>query len=404
MAGDNTDCNTKKLNANKVFLQKAFSCLNIDACTDLDIAFEILVNKLCTLSQGGSSLVDNGDGTFTFTDNNGVDITVDYKRATVLNNGDGTFTITDDFGTVINIDINETTTTITNTVSGNRIATYTNEDAVAVDIFETITTLTNNGGGSYSYRSEDGTVTNFTTTSGVSTDEGNILTLGTDSLPYLSDTGLLANIGNTDLTIDTAGVRKLILGGGLSSDKFAIRNSADSADLINFRGDSVIEQKAPTIIAPSYTLANGDLTLRPSTSSPNSRALGILTATNTEAIQVSSNAVSGHKPVYIFDRVLNTATGTHRVIEIDSDSGSGLTNNRIIEIDQSSASATNVGLYLNVRNGTSNNYAIDIVNGDINTSGGIGLSATYTFGGGASGDVASMTFTKGVLTAVTTVP
>lgn len=33
-----------------------------------------------------------------------------------------------------------------------------------------------------------------------------------------------------------------------------------------------------------------------------------------------------------------------------------------------------------------------------------GLSATYTFGGGGSGDIASMTFKNGILTAVTTVP
>jgi hypothetical protein len=33
-----------------------------------------------------------------------------------------------------------------------------------------------------------------------------------------------------------------------------------------------------------------------------------------------------------------------------------------------------------------------------------GVSGTYSFGGGASGDIASMTFTNGLLTATTTVP
>lgn len=32
-----------------------------------------------------------------------------------------------------------------------------------------------------------------------------------------------------------------------------------------------------------------------------------------------------------------------------------------------------------------------------------GLTGTYTFGGGSAGDVASMTFINGILTAVTTV-
>lgn len=54
-------------------------------------------------------------------------------------------------------------------------------------------------------------------------------------------------------------------------------------------------------------------------------------------------------------------------------------------------------------------YKLDIT-GDANVSGvyrvggTAGLSATYTFGGGGTGDIATMTFTGGILTAVTTVP
>lgn len=43
-------------------------------------------------------------------------------------------------------------------------------------------------------------------------------------------------------------------------------------------------------------------------------------------------------------------------------------------------------------------------NGDIYTNSNQGLSATYTFGGGSTGHIASMTFTNGILTAITTVP
>ena len=47
----------------------------------------------------------------------------------------------------------------------------------------------------------------------------------------------------------------------------------------------------------------------------------------------------------------------------------------------------------------------DTINaGAYEVGGAAGLSGTYTFGGGASGDVASMTFTSGLLTAITTVP
>jgi hypothetical protein len=62
--------------------------------------------------------------------------------------------------------------------------------------------------------------------------------------------------------------------------------------------------------------------------------------------------------------------------------------------------------------GTSSpSYKLD-VNGDVNVASGsayrhngtAGLSGTYTFGGGTTGDIASMTFNGGILTAVTTVP
>ena len=47
----------------------------------------------------------------------------------------------------------------------------------------------------------------------------------------------------------------------------------------------------------------------------------------------------------------------------------------------------------------------DTINAGAYEVGGVaGLSGTYTFGGGASGDIAQMTFTSGILTAVTTVP
>jgi len=47
--------------------------------------------------------------------------------------------------------------------------------------------------------------------------------------------------------------------------------------------------------------------------------------------------------------------------------------------------------------------AMNILSG-LEANGNAGLSATYTFGGGSTGDVASMTFTDGILTGVTTNP
>lgn len=56
----------------------------------------------------------------------------------------------------------------------------------------------------------------------------------------------------------------------------------------------------------------------------------------------------------------------------------------------------NRGFSADVLGGT-NNYAFEIVSGDFKTPSGIGLSGTFTFGGGSTGDIASLTFENGIL-------
>lgn len=46
-----------------------------------------------------------------------------------------------------------------------------------------------------------------------------------------------SNIGNSDLTIDSAGDRKLRMNGALATDRFVVRNSADTLDLFVVTGD-----------------------------------------------------------------------------------------------------------------------------------------------------------------------
>ena len=58
--------------------------------------------------------------------------------------------------------------------------------------------------------------------------------------------------------------------------------------------------------------------------------------------------------------------------------------------------STNKGFSANVLGGL-NNYAFEIISGDFKTPNGIGLTETLTFGGGTSGDVASLTFEKGMM-------
>ncbi|MBT8204886.1 MAG: hypothetical protein KJO20_05875, partial [Eudoraea sp.] len=70
-----------------------------------------------------SNLSDNGDGTLTYTNEAGAATTFDAKIATVVDNLDGTYTITDDFGTSVIIDSNDTITTLVD--NGDGTFTYT---------------------------------------------------------------------------------------------------------------------------------------------------------------------------------------------------------------------------------------------------------------------------------------
>jgi hypothetical protein len=91
--------------------------------------------------------------------------------------------------------------------------------------------------------------------------------------------------------------------------------------------------------------------------------------------------------------------------------------NYIADVTGAGAVTNMYGLYIeNITKGSTLNYAIYSAGGDSyhagvfqaggykSSDGSAGLSATYTFGGGGSGDIATMTFKNGILTAITTVP
>ncbi|MDO6493129.1 hypothetical protein, partial [Cellulophaga sp. 2_MG-2023] len=71
-----------------------------------------------TFTETLSTLVDNADGTFTYTNEDGIATTFDAKRSTVLDNGDGTFTLTDDSGNAVTIDTNQVAGTLVNNNDG----------------------------------------------------------------------------------------------------------------------------------------------------------------------------------------------------------------------------------------------------------------------------------------------
>ncbi|MBL7472756.1 hypothetical protein [Robertkochia sediminum] len=112
-----------------------------------------------TFNETTSGLVDNGNGTFTYTDEDNVVTTFDAKIASIVDNGDGTFTVTDDFGTVVTVDTNNIVTTLVD--NGDGSFTYTSEDGTITTFTETTSGLVDNGNGTFTYTDEDGVATTF---------------------------------------------------------------------------------------------------------------------------------------------------------------------------------------------------------------------------------------------------
>ena len=101
-----------------------------------------------------------------YTNESNVTIDLFESVTELVDNGDGTFTFTSEDGTVVTMDTAdiETLTSVSNILAaGNRIATYTDENNVPIDVFESVTTLVDNGDGTFTFTSEDGTVVTMDT-------------------------------------------------------------------------------------------------------------------------------------------------------------------------------------------------------------------------------------------------
>ncbi|MET7030845.1 beta strand repeat-containing protein [Sediminicola luteus] len=171
-------------------------------------------------ANGTINLVDNLDGTYTFTKSDGTTITItDTSISTLTDNGDGTYTYTDETGAVQTIDTNGIT--ITNLISGNRIGTISKADGTSSDINETITTVTGTaatGKAIATYSNESGTavIINETITNLTDTNDGFItFTNENGTVQKVSKSNIIDNGNGTytftnndgsDVTIDTNGV------------------------------------------------------------------------------------------------------------------------------------------------------------------------------------------------------
>ena len=230
-------------------------------------------------------LVNNSDGTFTFTDKSGTATTFDTKISTVVDNTDGTYTITDDSGTSVTIDTNETSSTLVDNADGtftytNEAGTVTSFDAkistvldntdgtytitddsgtsITIDTNETSSTLVDNADGTFTYTNEAGTVTSF---------DAKISTV----LDNTDGTYTITDDSGTSVTIDVNLNTKLNLTGGTMTGDIEMSNknitNANTISATSFIGDIAqinnkinsrlslgIDSGKQTLIAPSKTV------------------------------------------------------------------------------------------------------------------------------------------------------
>ena len=133
------------------------------------------IENLIDIDQTLTNLVDNGDGTITYTNEDGAMQTIDISAivktnetlTTLVDNGDGTLTYTNENGDTQLVDISAMATTnetLTNLIdNGDGTITYTNENeasqtidvAAIVATNETLTNLVDNGDGTITYTNEN---------------------------------------------------------------------------------------------------------------------------------------------------------------------------------------------------------------------------------------------------------
>jgi len=202
-----------------------------------------------------------------------------------------------------------------------------------------------------------------------------------------------SNLGGTDLT-SISNERIFKLNGSISTNKLTFKNAATN-DIIQFRGDSSVyiptgrvgHGMTPNAIIQyrlggAHGLAYG-LYVDGTYSVAGVRVLSTSATNKFTCSNIGDNQIG-------YNSESNTAATADRIAHRASINGTN--------------TAANIGFTCDVTNGA-NNYALNILNGSIRVpSGGIGQSETVTFGGGSTGDIASMTFEEGIYISKTLVP
>ena len=186
-------------------------------------------------------------------------------------------------------------------------------------------------------------------------------------------------IGEADQQVNISGFRALKFGGNTGSDGLVMQNFAGvNQHEFNAEGD--------------YRMLTGHLVTGGGL--PSNNYGQAFNKTGTVANIYSSSNVVGGRCLYL----LKTGSGGVNAL-MSNLSSSGIAT--CLEVLGSGSAVTKTGVKIDV-SGAANNYAIDLVQGDIKTPSGIGYTGTLTFNAVNTGDTATATYDKGVLISTTT--
>lgn len=301
-----------------------------------------------------TTLVDNLDNTFTYTSEDGTIVTIDFGDVvtTVVDNLDGTITYTDETGspTVLDIcaiiancsigalsDVDVTTTppslnnilkwdgsnwvpvapaagseTVTTLVDNlDNTFTYTSEDATitTIDFGETLTSLVDNLDGTFTYTDEDGTP--------IVIDVCTLLGYCTLTASDISDFDTEVS-NNTDVAANTSARHAAVTVVDSSEIDFTLTGQQITASIV---AGSIDETKLDASVNASLDLA--DTSLQPSyTGSANIVTVGTLTTGNVDAAVTNASTTAKGKVELATAAETTTGTDATRAVTPDGLAGS----------------------------------------------------------------------------------
>lgn len=154
-----------------------------------------------------ASVVNNNDGTATITNVDGstVDVCTDCRNTTVVDNGDGSVTITEPDGTPVVVDANGNYMTIADNSDGTATATNVDGTLVTLSTEDTFMVGIDNGNGTATFTNVDGTIfdvcTDCRNTSVVDNGDGSYTFTEPDGTPVTISSSSVTEVANADGSI-----------------------------------------------------------------------------------------------------------------------------------------------------------------------------------------------------------